>query len=197
MAKAISSEQEMTKRLRLGGQDAEQALAEIYQSNRAVILQLVLKNGGTSTEAKDVFQEAIIRLFENVQAGKFKGESTLSTYLYSIARFVWLNRLKRYKVEQKIKDTLKVNPVVSPFLDELLDAEEEQQVFALFDHLGPQCKSLLIASIYYQYSIEEIRAQLDYNSNQVVRNQKYRCLNKLRTLLKAQPHLLSFLSSKK
>ncbi len=197
MAKTPSTEQQLLDDLRSGGKVAEQALAEVYRSNRPMVMQWVQRNSGTEAEAKDVFQEAMIRFFENVRASRFKGESLVSTYLYSIARFVWLNRLKRRQIEQKITADYPEEPTATPFMERFLEAEEEAEIFALFNHLGENCKQLLIASIYYQYSMEEICTQLNYSSNQVARNQKYRCLQKLRALLQSQPHLWPFLSNKK
>ena len=60
-----------------------------------VIKKLVLKNNGSTADAEDVFQDALIILIKKVQANNFVLTSSLNTYLYSICRFVWNDELKK------------------------------------------------------------------------------------------------------
>ena len=193
MNKNKSNDIHLIENLLTKGAKEERALGIIYKNNKSLIEQLVLKNAGTKEEAKDVFQDSLIDFYENVQAGKFKGESTISTYLYSIARFKWLNRLKRKKTETRIIDTQDYTGLGESFEEDFIEKEKEEQLMSLFDQLGTSCKDLLIHSIYYNYSMTEIVAKLKFNSEQVARNQKYRCLKKLKELLKNKPDLLHFL----
>ena len=196
MFKKKAKDPQLLAALQRGGTEEDWALKQVYQQHKAAILQFVLKNGGTTGEAKDLFQDAVIDFYENVKARKFKGESTIGTYLYAIARFKWLNRLKRKKTERKVIDTQAFQEVQVSFETDYLKQEQQQQVLQLFDQLGSSCKDLLTYAIYYHYSIPELMEQLAYNSEQVVRNQKYRCLKKLKQLLKEQPDLLRILKSR-
>jgi DNA-directed RNA polymerase specialized sigma24 family protein len=62
-----------------------------------MILQLVINNNGDEDEAKDIYQEAIIVLYNKVKRGDFELSSKLKTYIYSICRRLWLKRLKATK----------------------------------------------------------------------------------------------------
>ena len=183
----------LIENLLTGGAAEEQALGIIYRNNKRLIEQLILKNSGAKEEAKDIFQEAVIDFYENVQAGKFKGESAISSYLYSIARFKWLNRLKRKKTEARIIDTQDHSDLRDSLEEDFIEKETKEQFMNLFDQAGGSCKELLIYTIYYNYSMADIVEKLSFNSEQVARNQKYRCLKKLKELLRSQPELLHFL----
>lgn len=187
------SDSQLLADLRKSGGAEEQALSIIYRNNKSLVEKLILKNGGSKEEAKDVFQDAVIDFYENVQEGKFRGQSTISSYLYSIARFKWLNRLKRRKTETRIIDTQQHEIFEESFEMNYIEKENESQVFEIFEQLGTSCKELLIYTMYYSYSMADVISKLKFNSEQVARNQKYRCLKKLKEKLKQQPDLLNFL----
>ena len=47
----------------------------------------MLNNNGNEDDAKDIFQESIIVLYEKVKAGKFELSSKLKTFIYSVCSF--------------------------------------------------------------------------------------------------------------
>jgi RNA polymerase sigma factor (sigma-70 family) len=77
-----------------------------------MILQLVVNNNGDEDEAKDIYQEAIIVLYNKVKRGDFELSSKLKTYIYSICRRLWLKRLKQLnRYGGDIKDFQEYLPV--------------------------------------------------------------------------------------
>lgn len=188
-------DKQLVKQLLGKGPGLDQALHTIYTTYRNLVEQLILKNDGSIEEAKDVFQDTVIDFYENVRNGKFKGQSAISTYLYSIARFKWLNRLKRKKTETRIIDTQQTTDIEWSFEEEYLEQEKKNEIMKLFNALGASCKDLLTHTIYHNYSMAEAAKKLNYNSEQVVRNQKYRCMKKLKELLLQNPDLLQILKA--
>ena len=67
----------------------------IYKDNYNMVQSLIINNNGTSDDAKDVFQEAMIVLYEKVRAGNFELSCLIKTYLYSVSRRLWLKRLQQ------------------------------------------------------------------------------------------------------
>ena len=176
--------------------DRERALKIIYEENREKVSSYVLSNSGNNDEAKDIFQETIIAFYENVQKNRFKGESAISTYLYSIARFKWLNQIKKNNTrmihdtkQQQTEDFYK-----SP-LATIIEGEKKDQIIEVLNSLGSQCKKLLIESIYNNASMKEIADHGDYSSEQIVRNKKYKCMKKLKDLIAKKPMLIHILKS--
>ncbi|PHS63304.1 MAG: hypothetical protein COB12_09780 [Flavobacterium sp.] len=174
----------------------EKALRIIYQINKEKVCSYIRSNSGREEEAKDVFQETIIAFYENVLNDKFKGDSTISTYLYSIARFKWLNQIKKNNIRM-LHDTETVNTenfYKSP-LATIIDDEKKAHIIEVFGSVGNQCKRLLIDSIYHNKSMKEIVEQGDYSSEQIARNKKYKCLKKLKELIAEKPQLIQILKS--
>ena len=57
----------------------------------------ITQNFGNTEDAEDVFQEAIIVLLQKVRQENFVLTSSLKTYLFAIARNLWLKRLRDNK----------------------------------------------------------------------------------------------------
>jgi RNA polymerase sigma factor (sigma-70 family) len=173
--------------------DRNHALKIIYQANTNIISNYILKNSGSIDEAKDLFQETMIAFYENVRDNKFKGESAISTYLYSIAKFKWLNQIKKNNIRTSHHEKLKVNEFEESPLVTLMDKEKSNNVIHVLTELGEPCKKLLIATIYQNASMKEIVELGEYSSEQIVRNKKYKCLQKLKELINAKPALMQIL----
>ena len=63
----------------------------IYKNAFAPVKQLILHNAGSETDAEDIFQEALIVIFKKLRAEEdFEINAAFSTYIYSIARLLWL-----------------------------------------------------------------------------------------------------------
>jgi DNA-directed RNA polymerase specialized sigma24 family protein len=60
--------------------DSKDTLNRLYTSYFPMVLQLVLKNNGNKDDAKDLFQESIIVLYNKVKGGNFELNSKLKTF---------------------------------------------------------------------------------------------------------------------
>jgi RNA polymerase sigma factor (sigma-70 family) len=173
-------EQELLHGLALNNR---QAVETIYKENYAMVQNLILNNNGTSDDAKDVFQEAMIVLYEKVRSGSFELNCQIKTYVYSVCRRVWLKRLNQLQ---------KITPEIQN-LEELVAIEEEMEVheqrnndFVLMEkamqHLGEPCKSLLEAYYLQKKSMVEIANNFGYTNADNAKNQKYKCLMRLKKM---------------
>jgi RNA polymerase sigma-70 factor (ECF subfamily) len=68
-------------------------LRVLYDRHRARIYQLGCRYLGDAAEAEDLVQQVFIKAYEN--AGKFRGEAQVSTWLYRIAVNAALERRRR------------------------------------------------------------------------------------------------------
>ena len=62
--------------------NSEDVLNRLYIGYFPMILQLILNNNGDEDDAKDVYQEAIIILYNKIKSGDFELSSKLKTYIY-------------------------------------------------------------------------------------------------------------------
>jgi RNA polymerase sigma factor (sigma-70 family) len=175
--------------------DRERALKIVYQKNKNLVFSYILKNSGSLDQAKDVYQETIIAYYENVKADKFKAESSMATYIYSIAKFKWLNQIKKNNTRNAHHDKIETETFHHGHLVTIIDEERKQGILDVLSELGDGCKNLLIESIYNNASMKEIVQQGDYSSEQIVRNKKYKCIQKLKKLILANPALMNKLKA--
>lgn len=165
----------------------EAFLKDFYQNNYHKVEAYVLKNNGSVDEAKDIFQEAFIAVWRNIQLNKFKpgNETSLSGYLYQIAKNKWLDHLRssHHKKVIPIDD--------APIFEEGSIPEEESRYIGLvsegFKHLGKNCKEVLIRFYYKKDPLKEIAKSFGW-TEATVRNNKYRCLQQLRDSVKDKRH---------
>lgn len=72
-----------------------QAFEELLLAHEKMIYQVCLRMCGNPQDAMDVSQETAVRIWRNLP--NFKGESTLSTWIYRIALNASLDHLRRQK----------------------------------------------------------------------------------------------------
>src|SRR5258708_1177379 len=130
-----------------------------------MIQSLVINNNGSADDAKDVFQEAMIVLYEKVRSGNFELTCLIKTYVYSVSRRLWLKRLQQLNRFQ-----IEVNGAgeTIPVEDELEAHEKLNSEFVLMEKglsgLGEPCKSLLEAYYLQKRSMNEIAAAFGYTN---------------------------------
>jgi len=71
------------------------AIIAIYKTQYESIKNMVYSFRNIRLEPEDIFQEGLTRIILNIRAGKFRGESSLATYLNSICRNICLKLLAR------------------------------------------------------------------------------------------------------
>ncbi len=66
------------------------AIETIYRENYSIIQSFIIKNNGYPEDARDIFQEAMIVLYEKAKSDSFELSCQIKTYLYSVCRRLWL-----------------------------------------------------------------------------------------------------------
>ena len=150
-----------------------------------------MNNSGSRQDAEDIFQEVVISFINAIQKNKFRGESSIKTFLYSMNKHAWLNELKKrgramqrelnYGKDQDREDLDASHLIVH--------REARTQVIEIVDQLGGACKKILLMFYYENLSMKEILEKTEYETEQVVRNKKYKCLQQLEQMLNEKPLL--------
>lgn len=175
---ATVEEDEIIQRLR---NKDELVLKQVYRQHYAMITNMVVNNGGSLQEAKDVYQDAVIVLYEKMQDEQFVLNCRIKTFLYSISRNIWLKQLKsKKKFEGNILDT---NGPDEPLWDKGIDTEERYQAMNMaLEALGEPCSSIMRDFYIHQSSMEMITEKFGYTNADNAKNQKYKCLKRLKKL---------------
>ena len=173
------------------------AIEYLYRANFETLSVHIQQNQGSLQDAEDIFQEVIVAFIELVQKDKFRRESSIKTFLFSINKNMWLNELKRRSrsaVREQKFETAKEQAEVDRN-DYITAREARHQVMAVMDKLGDVCKKILLAFYYENQSMKEIVQTMSYENEQVLRNKKHKCLKALEQLLTADPTLAKTLKT--
>lgn len=170
-----------------------QAIRYIYQSYFEDLSSLIIHNSGTRQDAEDTIQEVIVTFIDIIRNGKFRGESSIKTFLMSLTRNLWLNNLRK-KERSSARDVIfekQREQVEDNMLEHIAEREKKKQVLLLLDQAGEMCKKILLLFYFQEMSMKEMLAHLPYDNEQVIRNKKSKCLQKLSEQLKNNPSLLN------
>jgi RNA polymerase sigma factor (sigma-70 family) len=160
----------------------EESLRTLYKTYFPMILNFVVNNNGTEQEAKDVYQEAVIILYEKAIEG-ITLSCKIKTYLYSVCRRQWLKRLyekSRYKSGvQDMEEFIKVE-------EDIVKGEEAENEFLLMgeslNQLGEPCRTIIEDFYIHDLSMEIIADKFGYTNADNAKNQKYKCLQRLKKI---------------
>jgi RNA polymerase sigma-70 factor (ECF subfamily) len=180
--------EENTKNIiRLIREGDQLVLRKIYDSNREPFIKFSRKYNVEKYDALDIYQDAIIVLYENIINGKITDlNSKFSTYLFAIGK---------YKIFQLHRDNSKIEltnelfmEVENVYLDVNLFNEKltnrQDLLNRYFSQLGNRCKEILKLFYYEGYTLDEIIDILNYSDKKVLKSQKSRCMRQLKDWIK-------------
>ncbi|WP_140939146.1 RNA polymerase sigma factor [Sphingobacterium lumbrici] len=161
------------------------AINTIYTQFFPSVARMIVNNNGSDEEAKDIFQEAVMVLYDRVTQQDFELKSKLKTFLYAVSRRLWLKQLNRKGSSTNTSD-------ISDYED-LLHVEEDiekhveieskfTQMESALEQLGEPCKTILNDFYIANLSMQEICEKFGYTNTDNVKTQKYKCLQRLKKL---------------
>lgn len=176
----VTNEQDLLDGL---AKNDRKAIETIYRQHYNMVQSMILSNSGYPDDARDIFQEAMIVLFEKVRSGSFELNSQLKTYLYSVCRRLWLKRLSQL---QRVSPEVEGLEERIPVEEDLEKHEQRNRDFVIMEqamnNLGEPCRSLLEAYYLDKKSMVEIAGDFGYTNADNAKNQKYKCLMRLKKI---------------
>ena len=172
--------------------EMDTAIRFLYKEYYGLLENYVVNNKGSKEDAADIIQETIIAFIEIIEQHKYRGDASIKSFLYAVARNLWLAELrkrnssdKRNKIFENAKDDTEQATV-----EHLVQREHYRLIQQLFDKLGTKCKQLLMLFYYENLSMNEVIQQMpDYQNEQVVRNKKYKCMKQLEQMVQDDEYL--------
>lgn len=164
------------------------ALEQLYRTQFPVIRSLLRNYGGSEMDAKDVFQDAVLVMYQKAKQPDFQLTSQFGTFFYSVCRNLWLNRRSKKFVTSEVtisEDAKYIAEEASPEV-ELLQVERDNLFWRAFRQLGEDCQKLL--ELFFQKTpMEAIALQMGYGSEGYARRRKLQCKERLVELVKSNP----------
>lgn len=177
-AAAFAGEYYFIEGIRVGD---KRVLNEIYKKFYARTQYMVVRNSGTEEDARDLFQEALVAVYDRVSGRPLELTCKFSTFLYSICRNLWLKQLRKRNVhfidvtDADAEDAL-------PQEDELEEVtlwhDRYQLYMKKFAEIGEQCRKLLLRFM-QGADMKTIAAEFGFASEAYAKKRKFKCKEQL------------------
>lgn len=186
MYSLVNTEQQLLAALAAGERTATEI---IYQQNFRIFSGWIAKNGGSSSDAADVFQEAMMVLFSKAEDEEFRLTCSIGTYLFAISKNLWYKKLQKNSKDPTFldgdlgMDEHELGIAYESDINAHYEREAHYEHLNIsLDQIGEPCRSLLKAFYHHDKSMQEIAADFGYTNPDNAKTQKYKCLARLRKL---------------
>ncbi|MCF8304671.1 MAG: sigma-70 family RNA polymerase sigma factor [Bacteroidales bacterium] len=162
----------------------------IYNEFFPVINNYVTRNSGSEEEAKDVFQDAMVIIYKKIRSDEFLLTSSFKTFLYSICKNLWLQRLN------KENDNTNVDV---DYLEGFLEMSEEiindthkleHEKYKLFQvhflQLSADCQKVLRLFL-KKTPLKEIARIMGFKTEKYAKTRKFLCKEELKKRIVNDP----------
>jgi RNA polymerase sigma factor (sigma-70 family) len=155
----------------------DKTLEKLYARTYPMVLHYVRQRGGTSDDAKDILQDAIILFYEKTVLDELTLTSTASTYIMGICKNLWRRQQEKKHSYQELTTEALETRWEEPETDAPAPA---RQLMDYVEQLGERCKQLLVNFYYFGQRMEQIAAGQGYRNVHTASVQKFKCLERLR-----------------
>ena len=161
-------------------------LSFVYEKHRKEFLSWIRKFSGCSLEdAQEYYQATTIILYENIISSKITAlQSSLKTYLFGIGKNLTYQHHRKQKRLERAKAEYMIEAEVAGDTNQSLQTEHDLQLVSrCLALIGEPCRQLLDCFYFSKKSMEEISSSMGYKNPETAKNQKYKCMERLRRLV--------------
>ncbi|MGB3465829.1 MAG: sigma-70 family RNA polymerase sigma factor [Cyclobacteriaceae bacterium] len=160
-------------------QNDESVIKEIYDELFPKVKNFIVRNGGNTDEAQDIFHDALLYIIVT-QKDKAMNIQSFEAYLFTICKNMW----KRISTKRVMKAEV---PTLVDDSQELGRFMLEQECFDFyidkFQMLSKNCQEIL-SEYFNNQSYEDLMKEFSYGSVNTIRQRVYKCRIKLIKLIK-------------
>ena len=163
-------------------------VASLYKLYLPVLTKWILSRGGLDSDADDVFQEALVVVYEKAKSPEFCLTCKLSTYLFAVSKRIWYKKLEQssnfYNLDTEEGEEEQVyGHSYDGDVQEHWEKEAQfEQLNLALDQLGEPCAALLKAFYIDKKNMQEIAEVFKYTNAENAKTQKYKCLTRLKKI---------------
>lgn len=173
----MESDKALIDRLRKEDQESFHLL---YIQYFPVVSSYVRKNMGNQEDAQDLFQETMVVLLNKVRQPEFELTSSLKTYLFSIARNLWLKRLRdNKKISIADFETYQQQTDLLDF-DLTMEKTSEEKLSDWLTKITQHCQQILKAIFFFNEPMENLMKKMGWKNKHTAANQQYKCIQQVK-----------------
>jgi RNA polymerase sigma factor (sigma-70 family) len=154
----------------------EKAFVKLYKVY-PTIKSMLKKYGAGPDLCRDIFQDALVVLFEKLQQENFSIQTSMEAYLTNTCKYMYLKSQKAGAI------TIELGEIEQEEVDivvAMLEEKKIQQAEAALKQIGERCREILLSFYMGKKTMAEIARQYAYSSENVAKTQKYKCLEAAR-----------------
>ncbi len=156
----------------------EALFTQLYTEVFPTVAGYIAKKGGNLEQAKDLFQEALVIYYEQVELRSKSLEKNAKAYLIGVSRNLW-HQQATHGLNHESIDNLNNEPDVQ--ISPMVSTKKLLKTLAT---TGRKCMDMLRAFYYEQIPLDQIAHQFGFGSVRSATVQKYKCLEKVRDEVK-------------
>lgn len=166
----------------------QEALEFLYETYRKPFIKWASYTYNLDVEtAEDVYSDAVIDVYQNVQSERYKKKSTTSfkSYLFEVGKYKILNIFSKSKMAESHSENVYTHNY--SHLNVLQDTAQQrkemvQNVKLLMSLLDEKCKKVLTLYYFHNMSMDSIAGEMNFKNEDVSKNKKLKCLKRLQEL---------------
>jgi RNA polymerase sigma factor (sigma-70 family) len=164
-------------------------IKEIYKKFYQQIKYLIRSNSGTEMDAEDIFQDALVVIYQKISSENFKLSCSFYTFLYSICRHLWLQRLNKREFSYEYKDVANLDEWQdNDTIEELTEENEKYKLFQQHFLRLNQNDQKVLKLFMKKIPLKEIALIMGFKSEKYAKFRKYLCKEKLKNSILNDPH---------
>jgi RNA polymerase sigma factor (sigma-70 family) len=165
----------------------EALIREIYAKYARGVQIWVTQNNGEVADAQDLFQDALMAVYDRYCGREFVLTSSLGALLMTICRRKWFDRLAQKTREEGVRkwEENRYNEEDSEWeaAEAVIIQQKRQECLSqVFKLLSEQCQKMLTMVAAGAHSVEQIAAELGFANANALYQSKHRCTARWRQL---------------
>jgi len=160
----------------------------IYKQFYQQIRFLIRSNSGTEMDAEDIFQDALVIIYQKISSENLKLVCSFSTYLQSVCRHLWLQRLNKREFSYEYKEVVDLDQCqYSNTIEEQVEENEKYKLYQQHFLKLSQDDQMVLKLFMKKISLKEIARIMGYKSVEYAKVRKYICKEKLKNSILNDP----------
>lgn len=161
---------------------------ELYNRFANKVKSYIVQNNGSEDDAADIFQEALIDIYQQARYKDLKLTCPFEPFLLLICKRKWLNELKKRDRHRVTKEPDELSDIGEDVLAqaELIQAQADKAklFMSMFEKLGERCREIIHKCLGNK-SQEEVAAELGV-TYAYLRKKKSECMAELIKLVQSK-----------